>query len=54
MIDYIDQKPVLGRLSNPPFCEEVSDSIKKLNLGKAPGSDGLFAEIFVHGGEHIK
>ena len=45
---------MLEHLSNPPSREDVSDSIKKLNLGQAAGSDGLFAEIFVHGDEHIK
>ena len=53
VIDSIEQKPIIEHLSNLPTHEEVVASIKKLNLGKAPGSDGLFAELFVHGGQHL-
>ena len=54
VVDSIEQRPTIEQLALPPTREEVSLAIKKLNLGKAAGSDGLFAEIFMHGGEHLK
>ena len=32
----------------------MNRSIKKLNKGKAPGSDGLFSELFTFGGDHLQ
>ena len=49
----IPQKPIVNEMAAKPTLEEVKSAIKKLNLGKAPGKDGLPAEIFVHGGDHL-
>ncbi|XP_076442022.1 uncharacterized protein LOC143281001 [Babylonia areolata] len=44
-IDKIPQLPVKHDLDNPPLFEEVKSAIKKLKGGKAPGIDGLPAEV---------
>ena len=54
VIDSIEQRPTIVHMSDPPTSEEVIASIKRLNLGKAPGSDGLFAELYLLGGEHLQ
>ena len=40
-------------LDNIPTLEEVLESIKQLSTGKAPGADGIPAEIYKHGGEAV-
>uniref|UniRef100_A0A6P7FT13 Agrin-like n=1 Tax=Diabrotica virgifera virgifera TaxID=50390 RepID=A0A6P7FT13_DIAVI len=40
-------------LVEPPSVEEVKISIEKLRNHKSPGSDGIPAELFKHGGEQI-
>ncbi len=32
---------------------EIMESVRKLNLGKAPGSDGIIAEMLKYGGEIV-
>lgn len=50
----LEQRPFVEHLKDPPTTNEVKLSIKKLNKGKAPGSDGLFAELFIFGGDHLQ
>ena len=50
----LEQKPIVEHLKSLPTISEVNRSIKKLNKGKAPGSDGLFSELFTFGGDHLQ
>ncbi|XP_076467573.1 uncharacterized protein LOC143298578 [Babylonia areolata] len=52
-IEKIPQLPVKHDLDNPPLFEEVKSAIKKLKGGKAPGIDGLPAEVYVAGGDIV-
>lgn len=46
VIDNIPQRPVIHELSANPSISEVKSAIKQLSNGKAPGEDGIPAEIF--------
>lgn len=37
----------------PTPMEEVNMAIGKLKINKSPGSDGISAKLFEHGGPHI-
>ncbi len=54
IIHSLEQRPIVEHLKNPPTICEVRLAIRKLNKGKAPGSDGLFAELFIFGGDHLQ
>ena len=45
-LEQIPQKPTHEDLDLPPTEDEVRAAIKQMNCGKAPGKDGLPAEIF--------
>ena len=45
----IPQRPIVNEMNYIPSLAETKSGIGKLNLGKAPGKDGLPAEIFVYG-----
>ncbi|XP_066977818.1 uncharacterized protein [Macrobrachium rosenbergii] len=45
-IQHIPQEPTQGDLDLPPTKEEVRTAIKQMNCGKAPGKDGIPAEVF--------
>ena len=45
-LDSIPNLPVLTKLDDQPSIEELSEAIDALAPGKAPGKDGLPAEIF--------
>lgn len=49
----IPQREVADYLACPPSQHEVSRAIKCMASGKAPGADGLPAEVFKHGGPHL-
>ena len=53
VIDTIQQRPIIGSLNSMPSIDEVTTSIGKLNLGRAPGKDGICAEILRFGGTYI-
>ena len=53
VINDIPQRPVLQELSGVPSLAEVEAAIKQLSNGKAPGMDGIPAEIYKHGGSHL-
>lgn len=38
----------------PPILKEVQFAVKKMKKGKAPGEDGITADILHEGGEHIE
>lgn len=52
-IQDMPQRPVLASLDDPPTREETQKAIKQLQMGKAPGPDGIPPEIFKEGGEAI-
>ena len=40
-------------LDNPPTCEEIKKATMQLKMGKSPGTDGIPAEVYQHGGEAV-
>ena len=50
-IDKIPQKDIKWVLNNRPSLVEVNEAIDSLKLGKAPGKDGITAEMLKYGGE---
>ena len=50
IIDQVEQLPIINELAFDPTREEVASSVRKLNSGKAPGMDGLTAEVLKAGG----
>ena len=42
---------MIPELDAPPNAEETSAAIKQLQAGKAPGPEGIPAEVFKAGGE---
>ena len=52
-IDNIQQQPVKPELDEPPFLEEVQTAVKKMEVHKAPGIDGLPTEVYKHGGDQL-
>ena len=49
----IPQQDVKHKLGSTPLLEEVKSAIKKLQCGKAPGIDGLPAEVYSTGGDVV-
>lgn len=45
-LDLIPQKPVIDSLDLPPTLDEVEKAIKQTSSGKAPGMDGIPAEVY--------
>ena len=52
-LESIQQRPMIPELDAPPNAEETTAAIKQLQAGKAPGPDGIPAEIFKVGGETL-
>ena len=48
-IERIPDLPVLDQLDAPPSIEELGRAIDHLRNGKAPGNDGIPAEVLKHG-----
>uniref|UniRef100_A0A0L8GK21 Diacylglycerol kinase n=1 Tax=Octopus bimaculoides TaxID=37653 RepID=A0A0L8GK21_OCTBM len=53
VIDTMQQRPIIGSLDSSPSIDEVMTSISKLNLGRAPGKDRIYAEVLQFGGNYI-
>ena len=51
--ESIQQRPMIPELDAPPNTAEVDAAIKQLQTGKAPGPDGIPAEVFKAGGETL-
>ena len=45
-LKQIPQRPIKENLDLPPTQKELKDAIKQMNCGKAPGKDGIPAEIY--------
>ena len=52
-LDNIPQRPLIHTLDQPPSTEETTRAIKQLQVGKAPGPDGLPPEVFKAGGQAL-
>lgn len=52
-IARLPQVPVDDSLAEPPTEEEVTEAIKRLSSGKAPGADSIPAEIYSSGGPKL-
>ena len=50
-LESIAQRPMILELDAPPNKAETTAAIKQLQTGKAPGPDGIPAEVFKAGGE---
>ena len=45
--------PQREELDRIPTMEEVKEATSKMKNGKAPGEDGITAEVYKHGGEQL-
>ncbi|XP_047490690.1 uncharacterized protein LOC125040189 [Penaeus chinensis] len=46
VLDQIPQRPVIEEFDNVPSMEEVQKAIRQMSSGKAPGRDGIPAEVY--------
>ena len=53
-LDKIQQREVKWVMDERPTRTEVDKAIDSMNLGKAPGKDGIAAEMLRFGGEYIR
>lgn len=53
VLDSIDRLPIMSELDEPPTKEELSKAIKDISSGKAPGLDGIPAEVFKCSGNQL-
>lgn len=49
-IENIEQQPTIEHLADEPTIDEIYKAIKLLSNGKAPGNDGIPAEVLKYGG----
>ena len=49
----IPQVAVKLELDDPPTREEIKKATMQLKVGKSPGTDGIPAEVYQHGGEAV-
>ena len=52
-LESIRKRPMITELDAPPNAAEADAAIKQLQTGKAPGPDGIPAEVFKAGGETL-
>ena len=52
-LESIQQRPMITELDAPPNAAEADAAIKQLQTGKAPGPDGIPAEVFKVSGETL-
>ena len=53
VVEDLTQRPVVQELDVSPGLEEVEIAVKMMNIGKAPGRDGIVAEMLQQDGENI-
>ena len=49
----IPEVDVKLKLDDPPTHEEIRKATMQLKVGKSPGTDGIPAEVYQHGGEVV-
>ena len=54
ILDSLQQLPIKDSLVESPSQEEVSKTIKQMNMGKYPGLDGIPAEVLQNGGDNLQ
>ena len=54
VIQDMPQRPILAFLDDPPTLVETQKAIKQLQVGKAPGPDGIPPEIYKEGGDAVQ
>ena len=52
-LDNIPQRIINTSLDEIPTMEEMARAIAGLKDGKAPGGDGIHAEVWKHGGDNL-
>ena len=52
-LNQIGRLPNMPELDNAPTLEELLGAIKDISSGRAPGSDGIPAEVFKCGGDQL-
>ena len=52
-LDRIVALPEHSSLNVPPTIDEVAAAVREMRNGKAPGSDGIPAEIYKHEGDAL-
>lgn len=53
VLNRIPQRPILQNADPPIRLEEVELAVKSLSANKAPGMDGIPAEVFQKGGTEV-
>ena len=53
VFDDTERLPILLELDDAPTKEELSKAINDISSGKAPGQDGITAEVFKCGGSQL-
>ena len=53
ILDRLEQHPLKEMLDVKPNLEEVAKAVKQMNSGKAPGLDGISAELLKLGGQKM-
>ena len=53
VLDCIERLPIMIELDEPPTKEELSKAISNMSSGKAPGLDGIPAEVFKCSGNQL-
>jgi hypothetical protein len=52
-LDRIQQHPTIESLDDTPTIDEVAKAIDAMKDGKAPGQDGIPAEVWKYGGQNL-
>ena len=52
-LDNIPQRIIKTRLDDIPTMDEMARAVAGLKYGKAPGGDGIPAEVWKHGGDNL-
>ena len=52
-LDQLDQYPIKDVLDNTPSVDDVTKAVNQMNSGKAPGLDGISAELLKSGGPRL-
>lgn len=53
VLDCIERLPIMFKLDEPPSKEDLSKAISHISSGKAPGLEGIPAEVFKCSGNQL-